>query len=109
MARKGLANMAMTACFAGPVFNILIGLSFGFSALSANTGVLEHTVTLNPSIMTGFVAILVHTTSLIIIGTFFCKARIPKEYGYVAIGLYLTYLAISFLLQFGIGDEHNMV
>ena len=109
MARKGLANMAMTACFAGPVFNILIGLSFGFSALSANTGVLEHTVTLNPSIMTGFVAILVHTTSLIIIGTFLCKARIPKEYGYVAIGLYLTYLAISFLLQFGIGDEHNMV
>ena len=26
MAKKGLANMAMTACFAGPVFNILIGL-----------------------------------------------------------------------------------
>ncbi len=23
MARKGLANMAMTACYAGPVFNLL--------------------------------------------------------------------------------------
>jgi sodium/potassium/calcium exchanger 6 len=25
-ARKGLANVAITACFAGPVFNILVGL-----------------------------------------------------------------------------------
>ena len=24
MARKGLANMAMTACYAGPVFNLLV-------------------------------------------------------------------------------------
>ena len=27
MARKGLANMAMTACYAGPVFNLLVGTS----------------------------------------------------------------------------------
>ena len=33
MARKGLANMAMTACFAGPVFNMLVGLGLGFSLL----------------------------------------------------------------------------
>ena len=25
MARKGLANMALTACYAGPVFNLLVG------------------------------------------------------------------------------------
>jgi len=105
MARKGLANMAMTACFAGPVFNILIGLSLGFSALSAHTGVLERPVVLNPSIVTGFVAIIMHTTSLIVIGTFFCNARIPKQYGYVTIGLYMTYLATCFMLQFGIGHK----
>jgi Ca2+/Na+ antiporter len=38
MARKGLANMAMTACFAGPVFNILIGLGLGLSSAAAHTG-----------------------------------------------------------------------
>jgi solute carrier family 24 (sodium/potassium/calcium exchanger), member 6 len=106
MARKGLANMAMTACFAGPVFNMLIGLALGFSALSAQTGVLDHTVVLNPSIITGFVAIIIHTVSLIVIGTFCFKARIPKEYGYGAIGLYMTYVTTSFLLQFGSSRHH---
>lgn len=38
MARKGLANMAMTACFAGLIFNILVGLGLGFSNLHAQTG-----------------------------------------------------------------------
>ena len=27
MARKGLANMALTACYAGPVFNLLVRLT----------------------------------------------------------------------------------
>ena len=26
MAKKGLANMALTACYAGPVFNLLVRL-----------------------------------------------------------------------------------
>lgn len=30
MAKRGLSNMAMTACFAGPIFNLLLALSLGF-------------------------------------------------------------------------------
>merc|ERR1719436_1048897 len=30
MAKRGLGNVSMTASFAGPVFNILVGLGFGF-------------------------------------------------------------------------------
>lgn len=100
MARKGLANMAMTACFAGPVFNVLIGLSFGFSSLTAQTGISEHAVTLSPSIITGFVFIMVNTVFLIVVGTVVNKGRIPKEYGYVILGLYLIYVILSVLLQF---------
>jgi len=38
MARKGLANMGITACFSGPVFNILFGLGCGFGVLRHATG-----------------------------------------------------------------------
>ena len=31
MARKGLANMALTACYAGPVFNLLVGFPLFYS------------------------------------------------------------------------------
>eukprot|EP00580_Thalassiosira_gravida_P015578 CAMPEP_0201661904 /NCGR_PEP_ID=MMETSP0494-20130426/4135_1 /ASSEMBLY_ACC=CAM_ASM_000839 /TAXON_ID=420259 /ORGANISM="Thalassiosira gravida, Strain GMp14c1" /LENGTH=469 /DNA_ID=CAMNT_0048140137 /DNA_START=205 /DNA_END=1613 /DNA_ORIENTATION=+ len=34
MARKGLANMAITACFAGPLFNILVGCGAGFGGVA---------------------------------------------------------------------------
>lgn len=30
MAKRGLSNMAMTACFAGPIFNLLAALGVGF-------------------------------------------------------------------------------
>ena len=53
LARKGLANMAITACFAGPVFNILIGLGAGFGVLRNITKTDVNYVHLTPSITTG--------------------------------------------------------
>ncbi|KAL3942067.1 MAG: hypothetical protein SGARI_000389, partial [Bacillariaceae sp.] len=58
MARKGLANMAMTACFAGPVFNILVGPGLGFSNLQAQTGKHESSVALSAPIVTGFIFVV---------------------------------------------------
>lgn len=100
MARKGLANMAMTACFAGPVFNILIGLGLGFSALSAQTGQSIVPITMNAAILTGLISTLANTTIIIVMGAFVYHGRIPKSYGYVALGLYMLYVITAVLLQF---------
>lgn len=100
MARKGLANMAMTACFAGPVFNILIGLSLGFSSLAAQTGNAEMEVEISPSIISGFCSIITLTLLVIVVGTCFSRGRISKEMGYVMFGVYLVYLTLSLVLQF---------
>jgi len=107
MARKGLANMAMTACFAGPVFNILIGLAWGFSALESETGELDHAVQVSASVVTGFVFLLANCLLVVLCGVFWYKGTIPKYYGYVALGLYITYIVTSISLQFSRYKDSN--
>ena len=107
MARKGLANMAMTACFAGPVFNILVGLGLGFSSLAAQTGNITADVTLSPSVVTGFVFIAINGISLLAIGLGFGKGRIPKQFGYLALVIYSIYLIVSISLQYSKSNDSN--
>lgn len=100
MARKGLANMAMTACFAGPIFNILVGLGLGFSALAAETGKASNTVTLTPTVRTGFIFILLNCATILLVGVGFGKGRINTYYGYIAVGLYAIYLGTSITVYY---------
>mmetsp|Transcript_33710 Transcript_33710/g.64336 ORF Transcript_33710/g.64336 Transcript_33710/m.64336 type:complete len:168 (+) Transcript_33710:1-504(+) len=100
MARKGLANMAITACFAGPLFNILIGLGAGFGVLRNATKTEENHVHLTPSITTGFVFCFINCGLLLVSGLAINKGVIPVGYGYAALVLYAVYIATSLLLQF---------
>ncbi len=100
MARKGLANMAMTACFAGPVFNILMGLGLGFSGLASKTGISEAAVVVSPPIVTGFIFVVLNCIMILTTGVFLCKGRIETNYGYFALGLYITYVIVSISLEF---------
>jgi solute carrier family 24 (sodium/potassium/calcium exchanger), member 6 len=100
MARKGLANMAMTACFAGPVFNILIGLGLGFSALAAQTGEPAITVALSASVVTGFIFVMMNCALIVGVGVFLGQGKIPKQHGYVALSLYFVYVITSIVLQY---------
>jgi len=100
MARKGLANMAMTACFAGPVFNILLGLGLGFRGLESQTGEAESQVSLSAPILAGFVFIVLNCVTILAIGIFVGKGRIETSYGYVAVTLYAIYIVTSITLEF---------
>jgi len=106
MARKGLANMAMTACFAGPFFNILVGLGLGFSTLAGQTGQAERNVHLQPAISVGFWYLAANSVVILITGLGLGNGKIPKKYGYIALFLYILYLAHSLGLQyFKKGDD----
>lgn len=100
MARKGLANMAMTACFAGPVFNILVGLGLGFSGLAAQSGKTTSAVSISTSVMTGFIFIILNCITILVVGIVFGKGRINPYYGYIAVGLYAIYLGTSITLHY---------
>jgi solute carrier family 24 (sodium/potassium/calcium exchanger), member 6 len=90
----------MTACFAGPFFNILVGLGLGFSRLFAQQGVTQAAVSLSPSVVTGFVFIALNTVTILTTGLFWGQGRIPKNYGYIALTLYTVYLITSISLQY---------
>ena len=100
MARKGLANMAITACYAGPLFNILIGLGAGFSVLRSVTQSEVNDVQLTPAITTGFVFCFINCGLILVSGLAINKGVIPAGYGYAALALYSAYIATSLLLQF---------
>jgi sodium/potassium/calcium exchanger 6 len=100
MARKGLANMAITACFAGPTFNILVGLGLGFSTLAAKSGTTERQVTLSSSVVTGFLFVALNTVVILSAGLIFCKGRIVRQYGYISLTLYAMYVVTSIGLQY---------
>ena len=105
MARKGLGNMAMTACFAGPVFNILVGLGLGFGRLAAKTGSAETEVALPASVVTGLFFLLLNSVAILTTGLFFGKGRISKTYGYAAFSLYAIYVVVSIVSQYSHKEE----
>mmetsp|Transcript_23718 Transcript_23718/g.27419 ORF Transcript_23718/g.27419 Transcript_23718/m.27419 type:complete len:130 (-) Transcript_23718:103-492(-) len=108
MAKKGLANMAITACFAGPVFNILIGLGLGFTKLNTTTGQDSTEVEMSPSISVGFLFLLLNCILVLLGGLVWNSGHIPKGYGYIALTLYGFYVFISIWLQFSsYNDDEN--
>ena len=104
MARKGLANMGMTACFAGPCFTLLCGLGSGFAVLfAADTTLTTVKVSLPPSVKVGFFSILCNCLLLIGNGVMMLKQRngkIMKTHAYVMFSLYGFYLATCIAMQF---------
>jgi Ca2+/Na+ antiporter len=105
MARKGLANMALTACFAGPLFNILIGLGAGFGLLRSIKKTEIIYVSLTPDISTGFVFCFANCILILLSGLAFNKGVIPAGYGYLAIGMYAVYVVTSLVLNYALPES----
>lgn len=95
MSKKGLSTMATTACLAGPIFNLCVGLGFGFWALLKGTGKDHIHVELPKNIATGFWFTIANCALIVFAGVVIGKGVIGQGYGYVACGLYLVYVVTS--------------
>lgn len=105
MAKKGLANMALTACFAGPVFNMLVGLGLGFwTRLRSDGG--ETPVKIDAGLGVGFAMIALNCALVVATGV----ARggsLPRTFGYVSLSLYAAYLCLSIAVLFTAEGEDD--
>jgi sodium/potassium/calcium exchanger 6 len=97
VARKGLSTMAITASFAGPVFNILVGLGIGLTLLYSMRKSTDEViyVELNNPLRLGFLFSVLNGVLVIVSGVCVGKGFLPKRYGYVAMVLYFAYAVAS--------------
>ncbi len=95
VSKKGLSTMAVTACFAGPIFNFGVGLGLGFWALMKTTGNDEIQVEFPTDLRTGFYFTIANCVMIVFAGTVVGKGVIGKKFGYVACALYIVYVFTS--------------
>jgi len=100
MARKGLANMAMTACFAGPVFNMLVGLGGGFMALSKRQETSDFPVELSSDLYIGFSFLQFNCLIVLLGGSVFNPGKITKSVAQAGLALYIFYIVTCLVVRF---------
>lgn len=91
VARKGLGDMALTACFAGPVLSYLIGIGIGFSAILNSFKEKEAKVHITPPLVSGFFFSMLNCLLIVICGVGFGGGKLHKEYGYILLVVYIAY------------------
>jgi sodium/potassium/calcium exchanger 6 len=90
VARGGNPNMAIAACFAGPLMNLLVGTSFGLLLHVAKYGPVTGYVMPNELILLGGALMFALFYALFVI-PFVHKWRVGKNAAYGMIGFYFSF------------------
>ena len=90
VAREGNPNMAIAACFAGPLMNLLVGTSFGLLLHIAKYGPVSGYVMPNELILLGGALMFALFYALFVI-PFVHKWRVGKNVAYGMIGFYFSF------------------
>lgn len=101
MARNGHASTAITACFAAPLFNMLMSLSLGFTSYFHREGLNSVDVQLTPEVALGCFFLMGYNLAIVCVGHL-CAQRLPKWFALFArcwYGLYFVLACLSGVLQ----------
>ena len=96
MARASLSNMAMTACYAGPLFNLLVGLGLGFiRALLAKSQPVQ--LVFSGTSVLGILFLCLMCSSVFAVGLL-NGGFLPARFGWMLLSLYSLYLFCNLVL-----------
>lgn len=96
MARQGYPRIGISACFGGPLFNLLLGIGIPFTIATIKKGDYELSITLEEYVLAGFLALSL-LTSLIVVPL--SKFRMSRPYGVGLIVLYVIFLVVALLTE----------
>ncbi|XP_064465858.1 mitochondrial sodium/calcium exchanger protein-like [Ornithodoros turicata] len=100
LAKQGFPQMAMSACFAGPVLAMLCGIGVAFTINFTTQGV--SVVELQYSNLLAVIyGALVGVLTVLLISTLVTWFRSSRVVGYMLLTLYATFLFITAALEFG--------
>ncbi|KAG2447386.1 hypothetical protein HYH02_007714 [Chlamydomonas schloesseri] len=103
MARRGQPTMALTACFAGPLFNMLASLALGFGSYFARRRVGSAEVVLRPEVALGCAFLLLYNAAVAAAGLL-NGGKLPERFYVFARAWYGLYFAAACVLGLWAGQ-----
>ncbi|KAG6646555.1 cation/calcium exchanger 5 [Carya illinoinensis] len=97
VAKAGQPAMAMAGCFAGPMFNMLVGLGTALVIQTANIYPNAYELHFHVGITMAFVFLLLSLMGSLLVITW-NRFRVPRFWGFCLVGLYILFTAISLVI-----------
>ena len=102
VARGGYPNMAVTACYVGPFFNVCIGIGVSFLTVSLSSPVHEiddqHRKDMKlPTTLFVSCAWLILALCMTLATAILFKYQLPRTFGYMAVGAYGVFIGVIVL------------
>ncbi|KAK7332960.1 hypothetical protein VNO80_29717 [Phaseolus coccineus] len=98
VAKAGHPAMAMAGCFAGPMFNMLVGLGSALVIQTANIYPRAYQLNFHVGIVIAFVFLLLSLMGSLLVITW-CRFRVPRFWGFCLVGVYVAFMAASLVIS----------
>ncbi|RZC55383.1 hypothetical protein C5167_014239 [Papaver somniferum] len=97
VAKAGNPAMAMAGCFAGPMFNMLVGLGTGLVIQTVDVYPLAYKIQFHLSIVIAFVFLLLSLMGSLLVITW-SRFRVPRFWGFCLVSLYIVFTIVSLVI-----------
>ncbi|KAL9235057.1 hypothetical protein vseg_009856 [Gypsophila vaccaria] len=97
VAKAGQPALAMAGCFAGPMFNMLVGLGTALVIQTAKVYPEPYVLHFHISIVIAFVFLFLSLMGTLLVVTW-SRFRVPRFWGFCLVGLYVFFTALSLIV-----------
>ncbi|CAO2836650.1 unnamed protein product [Amaranthus hypochondriacus] len=97
VAKAGQPALAMAGCFAGPMFNMLVGLGTALVIQTAKVYPERYVLHFHVSIVIAFVFLFLSLMGSLLVVTW-SRFRVPRFWGFCLVGLYVCFIFVSLII-----------